>query len=210
MTSSTTPTRPRRRRGILAGALIAGAAITLSIGGVGYAANGGSFILGKTNQATKVSGLKNPDGTALRLVSPASAPGLRVSSTALVPNFNADRLDGHHASDFAKAGTVVRRSAGTFTPSEGPVNRQARAWCQPGEHAVGGGADVTPLTDDRLGEYFTFVNISSPIDGTGEPTDVAGGQATGWKVEATNTANHLTGSTGRDATLYAFVICAPD
>lgn len=213
MTSSTAPTRPTgpsRRRGIVAGSVIAGAAITLSLGGVGYAANGGSFVLGKANQATQVSSLKNPNGTALRLVSPASAPALRVSSTALVPNLNADRLDGQQASDFAKAGTVVRRSPGVLTPSEGPINRQARAWCQPDEHAVGGGADVTPLTDDRLGEYFTFVNISAPIDGTGEPTGVAGGQARGWKVEATNTANHLTGSTGRDATLYAFVVCAPD
>jgi hypothetical protein len=208
MTSPTHRNRPHRR-GIVAGSLIAAAALTLSVGGAGYAANGGAFVLGKSNQATKVSVLKNTTGTALRLVSPDSAPALRVSNSVLVPNLNADLLDGRDASSFAKAGTVVRRSAGTLTPSEGPINRQARAWCQAGEHAVGGGADVVALTDDREGEYFTFVNISAPIDGTGEPTSVAGGQASGWKVEATNTANHLTGNTGRNATLYAFVVCAP-
>ena len=197
-------------RGLVAGSIIAGAALTVGIGGVGYAATGGNFILGQSNTAGQVSRLSNPNGTALALASKAGTPPLRVSNSTLVPGLNADLLDGLSSTAFQEAGTVVRRSAATHTPSEGPINRQARAYCNPGEHAVGGGADVTPLTTDRLGEYYTFVNISAPVNGTGEPTTVAGGQATGWKVEATNVANQLTGMTGRNAELYAFVVCAPN
>ena len=200
----------RNHRGLVAGSIIAGAAMTVGIGGVGYAATGGNFILGGSNSAGQVSRLTNTTGTALQLTSPVGHPSLRVSTNALVPSLNADLLDGFSSASFQKAGTVVRRSAPTHTPSEGPINRQARAYCNTGEHAVGGGADVTALTTDRLGEYYTFVNISAPINGTGEPTTVAGGQATGWKVEATNVAGQLTGQTGRNAELSAFVVCAPN
>jgi hypothetical protein len=196
----------RQHRGLIAGAAIAGAALTVGIGGVGYAATGGSFVLGSSNSAGATSSLSNPNGTALNLVSKTGTPALKVSNTVRVGNLNADLLDGLHASSFAKAGSVVRVSDPTYTPSEGPINRQARAYCAAGEHAVGGGADVKALTDDRLGEYFTFVNISAPVDATGEPGT---GPAIGWKVEATNAANHLSGQTGRDAQLYAYVVCAP-
>ena len=200
----------RNHRGLVAGSVIAGAALTIGISGVGYAATGGNFLLGMANSAGTTSSLTNANGTALSLTSKVGTPSLRVSNPSLVTNLNADLLDGRSSSAFQKAGTVVRRSTATHTPSEGPINRQARAFCLAGEHAVGGGADLVALTPDRLGEYYTFVNISAPINGTGEPTSVAGSQATGWKVEATNTANHMTGLTERNAELYAFVVCAPN
>ncbi len=124
---------------------------------------------------------------------------MRVSNNALVPQLDADLLDGLHARSSQTAGTVVRASSPTFTPSEGPINRRARAYCNPGEHAVGGGGGVTALTSDRLGEYHTFLNASVPVDATGEAISVGGGQATGWEVEATNAANHLSGPTGVSA-----------
>ena len=197
----------REHRGLVAGAVIAGAALTVGIGGVGYAATGGSFILGHANSAGATSSLSNPNGTALSLSAKAGTPALRVSNAVKVGNLNADLLDGLNSTAFAKAGSVVRVSAPTLTPSEGPINRQARAFCAAGEHAVGGGADVKALTEDRLGEFFTFVNISAPIDASGEPGT---GPAIGWKVEVTNTANHMSGLTGRDANLFAYVVCAPN
>ena len=196
----------REHRGLVAGAVIAGAALTVGVGGVGYAATGGTFILGKANYAGATSSLSNSNGTALNLVSKSGTPALKVSNAVKVADLNADLLDGLDSSSFARAGSVVRVSAPTHTPSEGPINRQARAYCATGEHAVGGGADVRALTDDRLGEYFTFVNITAPINSSGEPGT---GTAIGWKVEATNTANSATGQTGRDAQLFAYVICAP-
>ena len=97
-----------------------------------------------------------------------------------------------------------------LTPSEGPINRQARAFCQAGEHAVGGGGHVTALTVDRLGEYYTFLVHSTPITAAGEPTGIAGQQAAGWLVEATNTAHAMTGSSAKDADLTAYAVCAPN
>jgi len=196
----------REHRGLVAGAVIAGAALTVGVGGVGYAATGGTFILGQANSAGTTTSLNNPNGTALSLTGNAGTPALRVSNAVKVGNLNADLLDGLSSTAFAKAGSVVRVSAPTHTPSEGPINRQARAYCAAGEHAVGGGADIKALTDDRLGEYFTFVNITAPINATGEPGT---GPAIGWKVEATNAANQMSGLTGRDAQLFAYVICEP-
>lgn len=198
----------RNHRGLVAGTAVAAAAMTVGLGGVGYAATGGNFILGASNTAGATSSLANANGTALSLTSKAGTAPLRVSNTVKVSNLNADLLDGLDSTAFQRAGTVVRMSAPTFTPSEGPINRQARAYCNPGEHAVGGGADVKALTADRLGEYFTFVVISAPIDATNEPPLAGGGVATGWKVEATNIANQMTGQTGRDANLVAYVVCA--
>ena len=83
---------------------------------------------------------------------------------------------------------------------------QTRRRHQTGRHQagpVGGGGHVTALTPDRLGEYYTFLVHSAPITAAGEPTGVAGTQAAGWLVEATNTANAATGQTGRDAELTA-------
>jgi hypothetical protein len=74
---------------------------------------------------------------------------------------------------------------------------------------VGGGGHVAALTEDRLGEYYTFIVHSNPIDASGEaPT--AAGEATGWLVEATNTAGHMTGLTGRNANLVSYVVCEPN
>ena len=97
----------------------------------------------------------------------------------------------------------------TFTPSEGPINRQSRASCNPGEHAVGGGGHVQALTADRLGEYFTFLVHSAPIASNGEPAADAT-SAVGWLVEATNTAHTMSGQSGRDANLISYVVCERD
>jgi hypothetical protein len=197
------------RRPLAIGAAIAASAIVVSGAGVGYAANGGSFLLGRVNDTTRTTTLNNSAGTPLKLVGPAAKAPMVVSSNTKVNKLNADLVDGLDSSAFQRKGAIVRQGETTFTPSEGPINRQSRAFCQPGEHAVGGGGHVAALTEDRLGEYYTFIVHSNPIDASGEaPT--AAGEATGWLVEATNTANHMTGLTGRDANLVSYVICEPN
>jgi hypothetical protein len=197
----------RLNKGLTAGTVIAAGALTMGVGGVGYAATGGHFVLGQGNRATHVSTLNNPVGTPLSLKGAATAAPMRVSSAVKVDNLNADRLDGLDSSAFQAKGAIVRVSDPTFTPSEGPINRQARAFCLPSEHAVGGGGHVTALTTDRLGEYYTFLVHSAPITGAGEPTGISGQPAAGWLVEATNTAHGATGLSGRDANLTAYVVC---
>ena len=196
----------REHRGLVAGAVSAGAALTIGVGGVGYAATGGNFILGQANSASTTSSLHNPYGTALSLTSNAGTPALRVSNAVKVGNLNADLLDGLNSTAFAKAGSVVRVSAPTHTPSEGPINRQARAYCATGEHAVGGGADVRALTEDRLGEYFTFERGSTACRAARGPGP---GLAVGWKGEAPTTASRGSGHRGRGAQRFGYVICAP-
>ena len=200
----------RINRGFATGTVIAAVGLTIGVGGVGYAATGGHFVLGHANSANQVSVLTGTAGTPLALRAPAGRAPLRVNSSVKVDHLNADRLDGLDSSAFQRKGAVVRESAPTFTPSEGPINRQARAFCNPGEHAVGGGGHVTALTDDRNGEFFTFLVHSTPITPAGEPTGINGSQAAGWLVEATNTAHAATGLSGRNANLRAYAVCAPN
>jgi hypothetical protein len=197
------------RRGLWIGSGIATVGIVLAGTGVGYAANGHAFLLGQSNTESVRATLTNSAGPALRLNAPATAAPFQVGNGNKVVDLNADRLDGLDSSAFQRAGGVVRQGQTTYTPSEGPINRQSRAWCHAGEHAVGGGAHVTALTADRLGEYFTFLVHSAPIAATGEPT-ADGTQAVGWLVEATNTAHTMTGQSGKDANLVSYVVCAPN
>lgn len=50
------------RRPLAIGAAIAASAIVVSGAGVGYAANGGSFLLGRANDATQTSTLRSAAG----------------------------------------------------------------------------------------------------------------------------------------------------
>ena len=197
------------RRALWLGAGIGAVGVVLAGTGVGYASNGHAFLLGQSNRESATAVLKNTQGPALRMVSPAGKAPFQVGNSTVVSNLDADQLDGVDASAFQQKGAVVRQGQSTFTPSEGPINRQSRAYCQPGEHAVGGGGHVVALTPDRLGEYYTFIVHSAPIASDGEPT-ADGTQAAGWLVEATNTANAMTGQTGRNANLVSYVVCQKD
>ena len=197
------------RRAIAIGSTIAAAGIVVAGSGVGYATNGNAFLLGKSNTETSKATLTNTLGTPLSLKAPAGSAPLQVSNGVKVARLNADTVDGVDSSQLQLKGSVVRRGETTFTPSEGPINRQSRAFCRPGEHAVGGGGHVQALTADRLGEYFTFLVHSAPIASNGEPAADAT-SAVGWLVEATNTAHTMSGQTGRDANLISYVVCEQD
>ena len=79
----------------LLGVLVAGGT------GTAYAANGGTFRLGKSNSATTTTKLTNTKGTALKIISKAGTPPISVGSNSTkVPYLNADKLDGKDSSQF--------------------------------------------------------------------------------------------------------------
>ena len=65
--------------------------------GVGTAATGGTFILGRSNNATSRTDLTNTEGTPLALFAEDARPPLIVNSGVKVAKLNADRLDGVEA-----------------------------------------------------------------------------------------------------------------
>ena len=93
-------------------------ALFVSLGGVGYAATGGNFILGVQNDASTTTALTAPVGTtamritnnsqtagatALSLVAASGHPALKVNTPNKVVNLNADRLDGLDSAVFGRA-----------------------------------------------------------------------------------------------------------
>ena len=108
----------------LLGVLVAGGT------GTAYAANGGTFRLGKSNSATATTKLTNTKGTALKVISKAGTPPISVGSNSTkVPYLNADKLDGISSAGFVRGkiyfaevnadGTLNRGSAGVTSESTG-------------------------------------------------------------------------------------------
>jgi hypothetical protein len=78
-------------------------ALVIAMSGSAYAATGGTFILGKANQATTLTSLSNSDGTALALSSAHGKPPRTVNSSVQVPKLNATELDSPPATAFLPA-----------------------------------------------------------------------------------------------------------
>jgi hypothetical protein len=78
-------------------------ALTLATITPAFAANGGNFLLGRSNTASAVTSLiKSGVGPALQLVVPAGQPPMVVNATAgKATNLNADKLDGKDSTGFA-------------------------------------------------------------------------------------------------------------
>jgi len=114
-------------------------ALVIALGGAGFAATGGNFILGHINSAENQSGIvspvagkmlllnntsNDPAATALGLTVKPGHPPLIVNSATKVPQLNVDQLDDLDSSDF---GQVLKFSynlpAGAVTPPiEVPVD----------------------------------------------------------------------------------------
>jgi hypothetical protein len=107
---------PPSSRRLPAATVISLLALFFALGGTAIAATGGTFILGKSNTATRVTSLSNTKGTALKLSSTASTAPLTVSNSVRIPDLNASELDGHHSSAFLSAGGTAanaRKLGGT-------------------------------------------------------------------------------------------------
>jgi hypothetical protein len=108
-------------------------ALFVALGGAGYAATGGNFILGNPNTATsnttltssgaastatlKLTNTSTTSGsTALDLTVPAGKAPLKVNRSTKVKNLNADLLDGLDSTSMVLVGTPV---AATVNPANG-------------------------------------------------------------------------------------------
>jgi hypothetical protein len=129
----------RKRRWIPSLAMgVALLSLFLNLAGIGYAATGGNFVLGKSNGARTTTSLTGSPkrGTVLSLnnvthglpaaafkVSGGAQP-FTVNSTIQIANLNADLLDGHNADAFQLKSDSVRIDA----PQMLPVPASADGW----------------------------------------------------------------------------------
>ena len=106
-------------------------ALLIALGGAGYSATGGNFILGQANSASTQTRLVTPlAGAALRvdntsiaagatgmaIVTNAGQPPLVITSSTKVTNLNADRLDGIDSAN------LTNRSVVPFNLAPGEVS----------------------------------------------------------------------------------------
>jgi hypothetical protein len=116
---------------------IAGAITALTLGGgTAYAANGGSFLLGRSNGATATTTLANSAGTPLSLKARVGTAPLAVNSTKTVTNLNADLLDGVNGASMALTSGRTGIVYGSSTDSD---HLPFTATCPTGTIATGGG-----------------------------------------------------------------------
>ena len=84
---------------------------SVMLGGVVYAANGGSLLIGKANKATAPTSLTNSAGVALALAAKAGYPALKVNTAVKVTNLNADKLDSLDSTSFLRKSGTAQNSA---------------------------------------------------------------------------------------------------
>jgi hypothetical protein len=109
-------------------------ALFLALGGTAYAANGGSFLLGRSNAASLTTTLTNTGAAPALTLRPRTgfAP-LSTTSRVKAPNLNADLLDGVDSTQLA----LASGSTG-FIVGDDP-NGDASATCPEGTRLTGGG-----------------------------------------------------------------------
>ena len=154
-----------------------GAAAGLILSGVGHAADGSSFLLGRFNTASRITTLNNSSGSTLSLLSNPNNPPLRVNSHTKVAHLNTDLLDGRDSSDFALAGGRTGVIVGNTSDDDGLANT---ATCPAGTIATGGGGYATGPRD-----YLQYSGPDHDDAGVIVPNSwlvVADGNATAWVV----------------------------
>ena len=144
-------------------------AVVIALGGAGYAATGGTFILGDANNATTMTTLtangpgygldvQNKTGPAAIFFAKTGKPPFAINSAVRVKNLNADYLDGLDSSAFASvkslgrvggafdittysgAAMIDKASVSLTIPRAGYVLLNAQGY------AVGGGVGCSPCT----------------------------------------------------------------
>jgi hypothetical protein len=102
-----------KRTLLTAAAIVAVGCIAIPTGA--YAANGGSWLLGRSNYETATTTVTNTYGTPLYLRAKSGYAPLKVNSTKTVTSLSADLLDGISSGSFArktaKSGTVFSDGA---------------------------------------------------------------------------------------------------
>ena len=127
--------------------LILGSAIVavgvIAVPTAASAANGGAWLLGRSNSESAMTTVTNSAGTPLSLNSKAGYAPLKVNRTNKVTNLNSDLVDGYNASSFA----MRTGRTGTIT-HDGTLDGWG-AKCPAGTVFVSGGG-VIPTYDDYI------------------------------------------------------------
>jgi hypothetical protein len=151
-------------------------ALVIALGGAGYSATGGNFILGRANSASTQTRLVTPRaGPAMRVDNTSTAPGatgmaiitsaarppLFVTSSKKVTNRNADRLDGIDSENFTNRRVVrfILAPGGVSAPISVPANRPVLVI---GATLTSGHGGVGQVTLVRVpDENLTWVSLDS-------------------------------------------------
>ena len=179
-------------------------ALVVALGGAGYSATGGNFILGASNTATTKSSLAaNINGrtlqlsnsnsgaaaTPLALVAATSRPPFTVNSATKVSLLNADQLDGLNFTDFARKRTVPFTLGGGAISSPIPVPASRLVYLMgavTGPNTPG----VGQVTMYRFpGAGIMWMGLTHTGGDGGITTNIASGTGTG--IMTLDTANDL-------------------
>lgn len=120
-----------KRTALTAAAIVAVGCIAIPTGA--YAANGGPWLLGRSNSETATTTVTNTYGTPLSLVAKSGYAPLKVNSNKVVTYLNADLVDGYSATSFAM------RSAKAGVVNDKDLTDAYGARCPTGTIATGGG-----------------------------------------------------------------------
>ena len=178
-------------------------ALTVGVASAAFGANGGNFILGKTNAATAITKLAGSAGvagpslqidnnstnaatTALDLQVEAGKAPMKVNSAAQVANLNADKVDGKSASEIGVNSLEQVSSSSIASNSNSP--KLATATCPAGKVVVGTGYNIAggksglspnEVTDVVITEITPFSRFVDVVAFEEEPTSA------NWFVTAT-------------------------
>jgi hypothetical protein len=112
-------------------------ALFVALGGTAYAANGGSFLLGRSNAASASTSLSDSGSSpVLKLLAKSGQPPIATNSNKKVGNLNADLLDGVSAEKFAQTKGRTGIIVGDVGDTDG-LEETAR--CPAGTIMTGGG-----------------------------------------------------------------------
>lgn len=141
-------------------------ALFLVLSGTAYAANGGSFLLGRSNTASTTTTLSNTGSSSvLKLTAKSGQRPLTTNSTRTAVNLSADRLDGLDSTAFArstgKTGYIIGYNEGFG---------DASATCPSGTQLTGGGgfaageSNVLWQSAPDLSIPLTWIASATPSD----------------------------------------------
>jgi hypothetical protein len=182
------------------GTLLGATALFVALGGTTYAANGGAFILGHANGATRQTRLSAPlNNPAFKVtnksagakaagigvtVAPGKAPIVVNAAAGKATNLNADLLDGLDAAAFFRGREVVSNSiAGHASSNVNTID------CPAGKLPVGGGGGA-------FGAIDTGANTGPRLTASVPTT-------TGWRVDA-----HAAVGYAGVWSLFVYAVCA--
>lgn len=151
-------------------------ALVFGVVSAAFGANGGNFLLGRTNVATLITRLAGANGvngtmfevqnnnagvndTALSLKVQSGEPPMKVNSFTKVANLNAEAVDGKDSSQFVANSTYRMGSgqerAGTVLGDGSKVLSQS---CLPGDRMLSGGPASVNVNSDVLDSFASDTN----------------------------------------------------